>query len=127
VRKVELTERMAVGLAGALKLLKEGGWPPEKVVPFLREIHIQDDDLYVKMLERVIAGIHFWFYHHPGETYIVNVDMELVKPSSELGRNEWRTLTAQGHKQGEDLLFHCFFNDEGQAADVKGEFPYPYP
>jgi len=116
VKKVELTERQAVGLAGAIKLLKAGGWPPEKVLPFVREISTRSDITVPPSLEHV--KVTFWFNHNRTFAYAIDVTIE---QTLRINRFRWKLVCAEGDPF---WAFHCLFDDNELPNNIGGEAPY---
>jgi hypothetical protein len=125
MKKVELTERQAVGLAGAIKLLEAVGWPPERVLPFVREVSTMNseasnvDDSKMSRIDCIV--VRFWFFHWPKNDYSVIVRVERFY--SLLG-SRWTLISAEGHTEQSYSILTCDFDAEGQACEVNGECFY---
>ncbi|MCJ7792761.1 MAG: hypothetical protein MUP45_02185 [Candidatus Marinimicrobia bacterium] len=116
MKKVELTERQAVGLAGAIRLLEAGGWPPEKILPFVRAISTRSDITTMSKLD--IVEVTFWFMHRREDSYTINVTVQQI---SLINRFRWKLVFAEGYPI---WTFHCLFDENGQAYGVEGEAPF---
>jgi len=123
VKKVELTERQAVGLAGAIKLLKAAGWSPNIVLPYVREIMFYPDVTDFDLDRRGYVTVRFWFYHQPGNIYTVDVWVELSERPSQL-RSKWVLVYAEGHAECRETDLRCQFNKRGRPCKVEGKTYY---